>query len=79
LSLSGRVHRFHSDPIERKARRIFCLVPHQILMEGSSGAHFPDIGSAALGEDTFKIPEGSSVRIQGNPSDPFPSGPRRSV
>jgi hypothetical protein len=53
LSLSGRVHRFPSDPVERRARRIFCLVPRQIPMEESSGAHFPDIESATLGEDTF--------------------------
>ena len=44
LSHLGRIPRFPSDPFERKARRIFCLVPRQILMEESSGAHFPDLG-----------------------------------
>jgi hypothetical protein len=43
LSHPGRIPRFPSDPFERKARRIFCLVPHQILTEESTGAHCPDL------------------------------------
>jgi hypothetical protein len=43
LSHPGRIPRFPSDPFERKARRIFFLVPHQIPMEESTGAHFPDL------------------------------------
>jgi hypothetical protein len=77
LSHPGRVQRFPSDPVERKERCIFCLVPHQISTRESSGAHFPDIGSAALWADTFGVPERSSDQIQGNPSDPFHSRPRR--
>jgi hypothetical protein len=38
------IMRFPSDPFERKARRIFFIVPHQISTEESSGAHFPDLG-----------------------------------
>jgi hypothetical protein len=41
LSHPGRIPRFPSDPFERRARRIFCLVPHQ--MEESTGTHFPDL------------------------------------
>jgi hypothetical protein len=73
---SGRIQRFPSDPVERKARRIFCLVSRQIPTEKSSGAHFPAIEGATLGEDTFGVPERSSDQIQGNPSDPFHSRPR---
>jgi hypothetical protein len=43
LSHPGRILRFPSDPFERKARRIFCLVPHQISTEESTGVHFPDL------------------------------------
>jgi hypothetical protein len=43
LSHPGRILRFPSDPFERKARRIFFLVPHQIPTEESTGAHFPDL------------------------------------
>jgi hypothetical protein len=43
LSHPGRIPRFPFDPFERKARRIFCLVPHQIPMEESTGAHFLDL------------------------------------
>jgi hypothetical protein len=43
LSHPGRIPRFPSDPFEMKARRIFCLVPHQIPTEESTGAHFPDL------------------------------------
>jgi hypothetical protein len=43
LSHLGRILRFPSDPFERKARHIFCLVPHQIPTEESTGAHFPDL------------------------------------
>jgi hypothetical protein len=39
----GRISRFPSDPFERRARRIFCLVPHQILMKESTGTHFSDL------------------------------------
>jgi hypothetical protein len=39
----GRIPRFPSDPFERKARHIFCLLPHQISTEESTGAHFPDL------------------------------------
>jgi hypothetical protein len=44
LSHPGRILRFPSDPFERKARRIFFLVPRQIPTEESSGVHFPDLG-----------------------------------
>jgi hypothetical protein len=44
LSHLGRILRFPSDPFERKARRIFCLVPRQIPTEESSRAHFLDLG-----------------------------------
>jgi hypothetical protein len=43
LSHPGRILRFPSDPFERRARHIFCLVPHQIPMEESTGMHFPDL------------------------------------
>jgi hypothetical protein len=43
LSHPGRILRFPSDPFERKARHIFFLVPHQILTEESTEAHFPDL------------------------------------
>ena len=79
LSHPRRVQRFPSDPVERKERCIFFLIPHQIPTKGSFQAHFPDIGSATLGEDTFGVLEQSSVQIRGNPSDPFHSKPRRSV
>jgi hypothetical protein len=39
----GRILRFPSDPFERRARRIFCLVPHQIMIEESTGMHFPEL------------------------------------
>jgi hypothetical protein len=61
------------NPVERKTRHIFCLVPRQIPMEESSGAHFSDIRSATLGEDTFEVPKRSSIQIWGNPFDPFHS------
>jgi hypothetical protein len=44
LSHPRRIPRFPSDPFERKARRIFCLVPRQIPTEESSGAHFLNLG-----------------------------------
>jgi hypothetical protein len=43
LSHPGRIPRFPSDPFERRARRIFCLVPHQIPTEVSTGTHFLDL------------------------------------
>jgi hypothetical protein len=43
LSHPRRILRFPSDPFERRARRIFCLVPRQILTEESTGTHFPDL------------------------------------
>jgi hypothetical protein len=43
LSHPRRILRFPSDPFERKARHIFCLVPHQIPTVESTGAHFPDL------------------------------------
>jgi hypothetical protein len=43
LSHPGRIPRFPSDPFERKERFIFFLVPHQIPMEESTRAHFPDL------------------------------------
>jgi hypothetical protein len=43
LSHPGRIPRFPPDPFERRARRIFCLVPHHILTEESIGMHFPDL------------------------------------
>jgi hypothetical protein len=43
LSHPGRILRFPSDPFERRERHIFFLVPHQILMEESSGMHFLDL------------------------------------
>jgi hypothetical protein len=43
LSHLGRISRFSSNPFERRARRIFCLVPHQIPTEESTGTHFPDL------------------------------------
>jgi hypothetical protein len=33
LSHPGRVQRFPSNPVERKARRTFCLIPRQIPTE----------------------------------------------
>jgi hypothetical protein len=70
-----------SPPTQLRGRPgcIFFLVSRQIPTEESSGVHFPDIGSATLGEDTFGVPERSSDQIQGNPSDPFHSRPGRSV
>jgi hypothetical protein len=79
LSLLGRVQRFPFDPVERKARHIFFLVPRQITTKESSRAYFPDFGSATLGEDTFKVLERSSIQIWGNPSDPFHSRLERLV
>jgi hypothetical protein len=79
LSLSGRVKRFPSNPVERKVRHIFFLVRRHIMMEESSGAHFLDIGSVTLTKDTFEVPKRSSVQIRVNPSDPFHSRPGRSV
>ncbi len=49
------------------------------MTEESSGAHILDIGSTTLGDDTFGVPERSSVQIQGNPSGPFHSRPERFV
>jgi hypothetical protein len=43
LSHLGRIQRFPTDPFERRARRIFCLVPHQIPTKESTGTHFPDL------------------------------------
>ena len=43
LSHPRRIMRFPSDPFQRRARRIFCLLPHQIPMEESTGTHFPDL------------------------------------
>jgi hypothetical protein len=43
LSHPGRIMRFPSDPFERRARHIFCLVPHHILTEESTGMHFPEL------------------------------------
>jgi hypothetical protein len=43
LSHLGRILRFPSDPFERRARRIFCLVPRHISTEESTGMHFPDL------------------------------------
>jgi hypothetical protein len=43
LSHPGRILRFPSDPFERKARCIFCLVPHHILTKESTGVHFLDL------------------------------------
>jgi hypothetical protein len=39
----GGIPRFPSDPFERRERRIFFLVPHQIPTEESTGTHFPDL------------------------------------
>jgi hypothetical protein len=43
LSHPRRILRFPSDPFERRARRIFCLVLHQISTEESTATHFPDL------------------------------------
>jgi hypothetical protein len=43
LSHPWRIPRSPSDPFERRARHIFCLVPHQIPTEESTGTHFPDL------------------------------------
>jgi hypothetical protein len=43
LSHPGRIKRFPSNPFERRARHIFFLVPHQILMEESTRTHFPNL------------------------------------
>jgi hypothetical protein len=43
LSHLGRITRFPSDPFESKAKRIFCMVPHQISTVESTGAHFSDL------------------------------------
>jgi hypothetical protein len=79
LSHPGRIQRFLSDPVERKARRIIFPVSRQIQTEKSSRVHFPVVEVATLGEDTFGVPERSSDQIQGNPFDPFHSRPERSV
>jgi hypothetical protein len=79
LSQPRRIQRFPSDPVEKKARHIYCPVSRQIPTEESSGAHFPTVEVVTLGEDTFGVPERSSNLIQGNPSDPFHSRPGRSV
>jgi hypothetical protein len=39
----GGILRFPSDPFERRARCIFCLVPSQISTEESTRTHFPDL------------------------------------
>jgi hypothetical protein len=39
----GGISSFPSDPFERRARRIFFLVPHQIPTEESTRTHFPDL------------------------------------
>jgi hypothetical protein len=79
LSLSRRVQRFPSYPVERKARLIFFLFPCYIPTKESSGVHFLDIGNATLGKDTLGVPEKSSVYIQGNPSVSFHSRPERTI
>jgi hypothetical protein len=43
LSHPWRIQRFPSNPFERRARRIFFLVPHQILMKESTGMHFQNL------------------------------------
>jgi hypothetical protein len=43
LSHPRRILRLPSDPFERRARRIFFLVPHQIPTEESIGMHFLDL------------------------------------
>ena len=43
LSHIGRILRFPSDLFQRRARRIFFLVPHQIPTEESTGTHFLDL------------------------------------
>jgi hypothetical protein len=41
LSHPRRILRFPSDPFERRAQHIFCMVPHQIPMKESTRMHFP--------------------------------------
>jgi hypothetical protein len=76
LSHPGRIPRFPSDPFERRARCIFFMVPHQILIEESTGSHFFSLGRATLLVGTIGVPERASDQIQRNPFDPFPNRPR---
>jgi hypothetical protein len=78
LSHPGRILRFPSDPFERKARQH--LLPGSLLDSngGIIWGAFSRLGSVTLLADTFRVPERASGHIQGNPSNPFPSRPRRS-
>jgi hypothetical protein len=75
----GRIQGFPSNPVERRAGHIYCLVSHQIPTEKSSWAHYSAIERAIVGKDAFGILKRSSDQIQGNPSDPFQRSLGRSV
>ena len=69
LSHLGGVQRLPSDPVERKARRIFFLVPHQILTEESSRGIFQTWECGTLGGHIW----GSRVSIRSDSGKPFQS------
>jgi hypothetical protein len=74
LSHPGRVQRFPSDPVERKARHIFCLVPRQIPTEESSGAHFPDLGVRHFWRTHSGFPSDHQIRSRETLPTHFPVG-----
>jgi hypothetical protein len=64
LSHPGRVQRFPSNPVERKARHIFFLVPRQIPTEESSGVHFRTLGVCHLGRTHSGFPTDHQFRYR---------------
>jgi hypothetical protein len=74
LSHPGRVQRFPSDPVERKARPIFFLVPRQIPTEESSRAHFPDLGVRHFGRTHSGFSSDHQIRSRETLSTHFTVG-----
>jgi hypothetical protein len=74
LSHPGRVQRFPSNPVERKERHIFFLVPRQILMEESSGVHFLDLEVRHFWRTHSGFPSEHQIILRETLSTHFPVG-----
>jgi hypothetical protein len=72
LSHPGRIPTFPFDPFEKKARSIFFLVPHQILMEESSRAHFPNLGVQHFWQIHSGFPSEHQAIFRETPPTHFP-------
>jgi hypothetical protein len=74
LSHPGGVQRFPFDPVERKARRIFRPVPHQIPTKESFGAHFPNLGVRHFWRTHSGFPSNHQIRSRETLPTHFPVG-----